>query len=48
MGSFKGNINIFSYSTDSTGFIAVYQLMDSEAEKDKPGVDLIKSSFHLK
>lgn len=48
MGSFKGNINIFSYSTDSTGFIAVYQLMDSEAEKDKPGVDLIKASFHLK
>ena len=48
MGSFKGNINIFSYSTDTTGFIAVYQVLDSETEKDIPGIDLIQSSFHLK
>ncbi len=48
MGSFKGNINIFSYSTDSSGFIAVYQIMDSNSETDLPGIDLIKSSFHLK
>lgn len=48
MGSFKGNINIFSYSSDTSSFLAVYQLLDSDAEKDQPGIDLIKSSFHLK
>lgn len=48
MGSFKGDINIFSYSTDTTGFIAVYQILESESEKDQPGIELIKSSFHLK
>jgi hypothetical protein len=48
MGAFKGNINIFSFSTDTTGFIAVYQILDSEKEKDLPGVEQIKSSFKLK
>lgn len=48
MGTFNGNINIFSYTTDSNSFIAVYQVMDSDWEKDQAGIDLIKSSFHLK
>jgi hypothetical protein len=48
MGVFKGEVNVFAYSTDSSGFLALYQLFDSDRKLDESGFELIKSSFRLK
>ena len=48
LGSFSGEIRVFSYSNNNLSFLIVSQLFDEDKPMDQPGLDLIEKTFRLK
>lgn len=47
LGLMDGEVKAFAYSNDSSSFLIVSQLFDSDKQQDEPGLKLIETSFRI-